>query len=316
MANPASHDLQSSFEYTFTVFTPTYNRAGTLPVVYESLCGQTFSDFEWVIVDDDSEDNTAALVDEWKREAEFPIRFHVQDQSGKHIAINRGVDLAAGRFLVELDSDDTIRPEALERFAEIWTEIPPSKRDRVLGVNALSEGQDGNVIGDEFPKDGMFADYFELRYKFTVQGEGIGFVRTDVMDQYRFPEISGVRYIPESYIWSQIADDGYLKYCKNDVLGTYRIADDTEDQLTQSSNLRDSRAFVLWHRHRLNTHLNWFMEEPQPFFVSAAGYVKHSVATGIGLREQVKNLNSWEARLLWAICLPVGLLVYYLRYNR
>ena len=48
----------------FTVFTPTFNRAALLPRLYESLCRQTFRDFEWVIVDDGSTDNTAAVVDE------------------------------------------------------------------------------------------------------------------------------------------------------------------------------------------------------------------------------------------------------------
>ncbi|MFQ5451045.1 MAG: glycosyltransferase family 2 protein, partial [Nitrospinaceae bacterium] len=48
--------------YTFTVFTPTYNRAYTLDRVYNSLVAQTFRDFEWLIVDDGSTDNTKELV--------------------------------------------------------------------------------------------------------------------------------------------------------------------------------------------------------------------------------------------------------------
>ena len=51
----------SAYEHLFTVFTPTYNRAGTLERVYSSLEAQTFRDFEWLIVDDGSTDNTRAL---------------------------------------------------------------------------------------------------------------------------------------------------------------------------------------------------------------------------------------------------------------
>jgi len=64
--------------YRFTVFTPTYNRAHTLPRVYESLKHQTFRDFEWLIVDDGSTDNTKELVEVWQKENLFPIRYFWQ----------------------------------------------------------------------------------------------------------------------------------------------------------------------------------------------------------------------------------------------
>lgn len=59
----------------FTVFTPTYNRAKTLHRVYESLQQQTFRDFEWLIVDDGSVDDTKSLIEIWQKEAAFPIRY-------------------------------------------------------------------------------------------------------------------------------------------------------------------------------------------------------------------------------------------------
>ena len=57
-----------------TVFTPAYNRAHTLPRTYQSLCCQTCKDFEWLIVDDGSTDNTRKLVDGWIKESIIPIR--------------------------------------------------------------------------------------------------------------------------------------------------------------------------------------------------------------------------------------------------
>jgi glycosyltransferase involved in cell wall biosynthesis len=61
-------------KYRFTVFTPTYNRAHALARAYESLKRQIFRDFEWLIVDDGSTDNTRGLVEEWQKESHFPIR--------------------------------------------------------------------------------------------------------------------------------------------------------------------------------------------------------------------------------------------------
>ena len=79
-----------AFKYTFTVFTPTYNRVDLLPKAYDSLRNQTFCDFEWVIVDDGSTDGTEAIVHEWSNEAPFPIHYTWQPNRGKAVAINRG----------------------------------------------------------------------------------------------------------------------------------------------------------------------------------------------------------------------------------
>ena len=60
---------------TLTVFTPTYNRAHTLPRTYESLLRQTCKDFEWLVIDDGSTDGTAGLVRGWIEENRIPIRY-------------------------------------------------------------------------------------------------------------------------------------------------------------------------------------------------------------------------------------------------
>ena len=100
----------------FTVFTPTYNRAYTLHRVYESLKAQTYRDFEWLIVDDGSNDNTRELIQKWQNESLFSIRYIYQQNSGKHIAFNRAVREAKGELFLTLDSDDACVEEALERF--------------------------------------------------------------------------------------------------------------------------------------------------------------------------------------------------------
>lgn len=126
----------SSFNYTFTIFTPTYNRASTLHRVYESLVCQTFQDFEWLIVDDGSTDNTKEVVEEWQNSASFPIRYYWQNNQGKHIAFNFGVQEARGELFLTLDSDDACKPFALDRLKYHWDRIPICERDRFSAVTA------------------------------------------------------------------------------------------------------------------------------------------------------------------------------------
>src|ERR1700687_2026026 len=111
------------YRYTFTVFTPTYNRAGTLPRVYESLRLQTFRDFEWLVVDDGSKDNTEELIKEWQAKAEFPIRYIRPQNQGKPAATNRATQEAQGEFIATVDSDDACVPESLERLKYHWDAI-------------------------------------------------------------------------------------------------------------------------------------------------------------------------------------------------
>ena len=91
-----------------TIFTPAYNRGDTLSRLYESLKKQSNKNFQWVVVDDGSIDNTKELIENWKKENILNIIYVYQENSGKMRAINRGVELAEGEFFFIVDSDDYI----------------------------------------------------------------------------------------------------------------------------------------------------------------------------------------------------------------
>src|SRR6266571_625464 len=128
---------QNSTFPVFTVFTPTYNRGRFLPRVYESLKAQTFQDFEWLLIDDGSTDDTKALVTRWMGEASFRIRYFRQDNAGKHVATNQAVRLAEGLLLATMDSDDWYVPSALERVLHHWNAIPDDRKSLFAGVCGL-----------------------------------------------------------------------------------------------------------------------------------------------------------------------------------
>lgn len=60
-------------EFLFSVFTPTYNRAGTIARAYNHLCKQTLRNFEWIVIDDGSTDNTEETIREWIKEGRIHI---------------------------------------------------------------------------------------------------------------------------------------------------------------------------------------------------------------------------------------------------
>src|SRR5699024_101291 len=117
-----------------SICTPTYNRAYTLSRLYESLLEQTDKDFEWVVVADGSTDNTKEIVQEWSDEGKILINYIYQSNQGKHVALNKGMEVARGILFTCLDSDDWFYHNAVQIVREKWTEKP---NEEIAGIIAL-----------------------------------------------------------------------------------------------------------------------------------------------------------------------------------
>ncbi len=125
-----------------TVFTSTYNRAYSLPRLYESLIHQTYTDFEWLVIDDGSLDNTKRLVQQWVQEQKIAIRYYHQANGGKHRAINRGVELAHGELFFFVDSDDYLTDNSLAVLVDYYQQIKDDNRFAgVAGMLAYPHGE-------------------------------------------------------------------------------------------------------------------------------------------------------------------------------
>ena len=194
----------------FTVLTPTFNRAHTLPAVYESLCAQSFRDFEWLIIDDGSTDGTSGLVHQWITEQRIVIRYHSQPNHGKHVAFNHGIRKAAGELLLTLDSDDRVLPDALARLDLHWSAIPNC--ERFSGITGLCVDPQGQVIGTKFPQDVLDASPLDLMAGNIYEGDKWGFHRTALLRDCPYPEIAGERFIPEGLVWNRLANKYLLRF--------------------------------------------------------------------------------------------------------
>src|SRR5690554_5433310 len=114
-------------KYRFSVWTPTYNREKLLKRVYQSLLDQTFKDFEWIIIDDGSVDNTEDLVKGFINDGKLKsIRYFKKENGGKHTAWRMATNKFRAKYVVTIDSDDTLTPDALELFNKHWLELEKS----------------------------------------------------------------------------------------------------------------------------------------------------------------------------------------------
>lgn len=192
-----------------TVATPTYNRATLLPRLYQSLCKQTCTDFEWLIVDDGSTDGTEETVRNFIIEGNIPIRYFRKPNGGKHTAINLAVREAHGELFFIADSDDWLPDSAIEDVLEEFSSI---NDDDFCGVCGLDKYADGIIVGSGLPCSAIDESPNNIRGKWKVTGDLKEVFRTDIMRLFPFPEIPGERFCPEILIWNRIGIKYKLRY--------------------------------------------------------------------------------------------------------
>lgn len=112
--------VQSPF---FSVVIPTYNRAAFLPGVLQTILAQTYTDFEVILVDDGSTDNTPQVV-QGHMQRDSRIRYHRKANEERSVARNTGFALAKGQYVVFHDSDDLMKPHHLATLARAIAENP------------------------------------------------------------------------------------------------------------------------------------------------------------------------------------------------
>uniref|UniRef100_UPI0040295C6B glycosyltransferase family 2 protein n=1 Tax=Prevotella sp. TaxID=59823 RepID=UPI0040295C6B len=196
-----------------TILTPTYNRASLLPRLFDSLLRQTNKDFEWIVVDDGSTDDTREVVANLKEKCggAFPMRYVYKANGGKHMAINIGAERARGELLFIADSDDLLIDDALETVANSWHDISDDKS--FAGIAGLDITMDTReVIGSGLPQEHIDCNAIDIRYRHHVTGDMKEVFRTEVLREFPFPEFAGERFCPEQLVWFRMARRYRLRY--------------------------------------------------------------------------------------------------------
>lgn len=138
-------------EKLLTVFTPTYNRANLIHKCYESLKRQTVKDFEWLIIDDGSSDNTRKVVQNWIGvETEFKIRYIYKENGGLHTGYNTAIDNLKTELAMCIDSDDYLTDNCIELIKQKWDSANAEKYAGILGLDVF---EDGKILGDRLSEN-------------------------------------------------------------------------------------------------------------------------------------------------------------------
>ncbi|VDH17425.1 Hyaluronan synthase [Algoriella xinjiangensis] len=223
-----------------TVFTPTFNREKTLNRLYQSLLLQTNKNFEWLVVDDGSSDNTELIVNSWIEDGILNISYFKQKNGGKHRAINKGLELAKGELFFIVDSDDYLPNDSLKIIMKYYEDVKLD--ENIIGVVGLYKNKDGEILGGKkFPHLIIDSDLIERREKYGVTADMAKVLKTSNFKKFLFPDIEGEKFVAESLVWNRMAINHKFRYFNEAIY----VAEYMEDGLS-SASIRNRRKNPLY----------------------------------------------------------------------
>ena len=138
----------------FSIIIPVYNSEKYLNECLESIFAQTCSDFELILVDDESEDRSGFICEEWKEKYPDKVQIIHQKNTGVYIAKRNGIKASSGRYIYVMDNDDLIISD--KAFSCIKDKIEKSNCDLVV-FNATDNIDTGHVLCNiPFDSDEIF----------------------------------------------------------------------------------------------------------------------------------------------------------------
>ena len=291
-----------------TIHTHTYNRAHTLPAVYESLKNQTCFDFDWFITDNGSTDNTEELFKKWcKEENPFKITYRKIEERGIPRALNYGINHIEGDYFFMLDSDDKLLPNAVEVILRSIKTIDDN--DEIVAAGFVRIKENGQPIKGVWPKvnEKGYVDCINLdRYKYDLDADMCEAYKVDIIKNYPFPVWQDEIYAPEQLCFDAMALDGYkVRWFRDPVY----ICEYLEDGQTQGNwNLlrKNKMGYAMLSNQRL-LYVKNFKEK-----CKAAG--QHiALSIGAGYPSYILKSNK---KWLTLLALPYGLLLSIRRRNQ
>lgn len=296
-----------SYKYKFTLFTPCYNAAPFIHRVFKTLDSQTYRNFEWIVINDASTDNTADLIREYIKNVDFPVKFF---DLKKNQMLAANYNLAFGNTEGELfflhDHDDEFVPTVLEDVLKLYEQY---NADDVCGVVARCQTQYGKITPCEFTKSLMTYFEYGIDKHGNFTGEAPRVLKTEILKKYMPFE---AKEMINPTIEKLMALDGYKFITTNQIIRKYYVSENVT-ALTYSAN---KYRYHLWKDTLLDInecqqYMHWSTTRK---FKGLLNYAYSSIQLKIGYKKALSSLK--RDRITVAILYPLGGLLSMIANNK
>lgn len=285
-----------------TVYTPTFNRAYCLHQLYDSLCTQSldFSKFEWLVVDDGSQDDTERLISEWIKNSPFKIFYHKQENEGKMAKLNFIHNIIDTELCMCVDSDDYLISSALSDIMIKWKEV--KNYPKIAGIVGLDIFKNGDIVGTAFPND-LNKIKFSFFDKFNVKGDKKFVYQTAVINKYPdYPTFPGEKFPAPGYLY-RLIDIDYDLAILNKPLCVVEYLEDGISKNKFKQFVKNPNSFMFYRQERMRLAPNYF---------DRCKNAMHYVSSCIFAKKSAFKRNSYPLTTL--LMFPFGLFLnFYIR---
>ncbi len=285
-----------------TILTPTYNRGYILDKAYESLLTQTDKDFEWLIIDDGSTDDTKVKVNEYINENKINISYFYKKNGGKHTALNLGVQKAKGNLILILDSDDYLTNNAINMANKYYKKYADNKN--IAGLSFLRTIKNPVYKSKDFEE--CIANPIDFKYNNGFMGDMCEVFIKDILLKYPFPIFENERFLSEAVVWNEIALKYDMVYIPLEIYCTEYL----EDGLSRNW-LKSVIKCPLGARANCIT----FMNKRFKLSIRIKNCIMYDIFSIIGKEKILKNNNmKFFSGLFYIPCLIIALILK-IKYN-
>lgn len=247
-----------------SIVVPTYNRAKFIGRTIKSVLSQSINDWELIIIDDGSIDNTEEVVFKFKKNDSRIIYIKLPNNKGVNFARNRGIEKATGEWINFIDSDDEYLKEMFHVIFSTLTNVDDNID--VVGFMILEdkdgETEKGGYRVDDLRWNKFYPTYEDVILKKGGKGNTNFCVRKKIFDEkYYFPEwINGF----ESLFFGKLRKNNkkFVYINKTVVL----VHNDSPERLSQNAFLKQPLQFVLGYKKFVKEHNLIFQKHPSVLF--------------------------------------------------
>ncbi|MCP5315573.1 MAG: glycosyltransferase family 2 protein [Chromatiaceae bacterium] len=288
----------------FTIFVPTYNRAYCLPRALQSVAESSCQDLEVVVVDDGSTDDTPDVVRGWQGRVPYPLRYVHQPNGGKASAHNHALAVAEGYFFINLDSDDSLIPGALDAILAEWASVPADRQAELSGIAGLLIEEDGSISGTPYPLDRVDSDYLAIHALGHIHGDKREATRTSVLREFPYPIIPGERHVRDNLIFRRMAHRYQTRFVNLPLVLGRREADGITANI-RHFRARNPRGMRLAFLEEITLHDAY--ADARQLRRNSIRYIRYSLHSGIGPLRQFREIKHF---VVWFTALPEGVIAW------
>lgn len=196
---------------TLTILTPVYNRKARIKDLFKSLTRQTNNDFQWLVIDDGSNDGTSSWFADLSLEKEkFHVDYYYKENGGKHTALNFSHPYIKGKYVVVVDSDDILIPTAVDEIIKYWNKY----QNKSLRIGSIIFQKGDRKNGKAFDKTihGEYVTTISKEINRGIEGDHCETFRSELFKSHQFPVYKGERFAAEGAMWYKITQGWHVMY--------------------------------------------------------------------------------------------------------